>query len=67
MEKAALIMKAIQTAGAIAQALVAARETYEVLIAEAERNKELTSGEAANLRAEAALIFASPASQPSGR
>jgi hypothetical protein len=67
MEKIALIIQGIQLATAAVQAANEARALVEKMIAQAERDKELTPEAVAEVRSKAALAFASPASQPSGR
>jgi ribosomal protein L17 len=67
MEKLALIIQGIQLATSAVQAANEARSLVEKMIAQAERDKEFTPAQVAELREKAAIAFASPASQPSGR
>jgi len=67
MTKFAIALQILQWINAGAEALAKMRRTYEVFVEQAKRDKELTEAESAELDAKAAEIFASPASQLSGR
>lgn len=67
MTNLAIALNALAEAAAATEALMRARRTYEMFAAEAKRNKELSPEESNKLDADAAVIFASEASQQSGR
>lgn len=58
---------ALEAAAAAAKAMTAAKASYDAIAAAAKRSMELTPDESKQLDAEAEKIFASPASQLSGR
>lgn len=61
------LLEILNIVAATAEAAVRARQTYNKLKEAALQNKELTPEQAAQLDARAEAIFASAASQPSGR
>lgn len=65
--KFALLLKILEAAAAAADALTRIRRLYLEFKAEAQRANELTPEQSAELDAKAEVIFASEASQPSGR
>lgn len=67
MSNFALLLETLNLAAAAASAAAGARKVYEALRESAQQAEQLTTEQSAQLDAKAAEIFASPASQPSGR
>jgi len=62
-----MALKALELAAAAADAAAKSKEIANVLKAAAQQSNELTEEQSAQLDAKAEEVFASPASQPSGR
>lgn len=67
MTSLAIALKALEEAAAATEALARAKRVYDVFVAEAKRANEMTPLESEALDARADVVFASDASQPSGR
>lgn len=67
MNTFAVLLEALNLAAAATSAAAGARKVYEALRESAQQSEQLTVEQSAQLDAKAAEIFASPASQPSGR
>jgi len=62
-----MALKALELAAAAADAAAKAKEVANILKKHAQQSQELTPEQSAELDAKAEAIFASDASQPSGR